>query len=290
MIIFTNAVGADADEDRIELLLSELKGKDITELIASGREKLASVPSGGGGGVAVAATGGSGVAPAAAELKKEEKVVEKEESDDVERKSLPHPERPDRLRAIAASLATAENSYLLGTLIFMFDGSWVVGHGSWVMGQVRPPGHHAGVRQAMGFCLHNNAAIAASAAQAAGAKKVLIVDWDVHHGNGTQEIFEQNKTVLYISLHRHEGGKFYPGTGVAHEVGSMGGEGYCVNVPWSRGGVGDHSHRIRQSSHDPRSKRLDPKRGTIAYRSPTETPSGTSCLRSHQFFKSIPET
>ncbi|CAI9287387.1 unnamed protein product [Lactuca saligna] len=231
------SLGADADEDRIELLLSEVKGKDITELIASGREKLASVPSGGGGGVAVAATGGSGAAPAAAaaaELKKEEKVVEKEESDDVERKSLPHPERPDRLRAIAASLATAENSYLLGTLIFMFDGSWVVGHGSWVMGQVRPPGHHAGVRQAMGFCLHNNAAIAASAAQAAGAKKVLIVDWDVHHGNGTQEIFEQNKTVLYISLHRHEGGKFYPGTGVAHEVGSMGGEGYCVNVPWSR--------------------------------------------------------
>nr|KAJ0210613.1 hypothetical protein LSAT_V11C400201380 [Lactuca sativa] len=86
MIIFTNAVGADADEDRIELLLSEVKGKDITELIASGREKLASVPSGVGGGVAVAATGGSGAAPAAAaaaELKKEEKVVEKEESDDV---------------------------------------------------------------------------------------------------------------------------------------------------------------------------------------------------------------
>nr|KAJ0214560.1 hypothetical protein LSAT_V11C400201390 [Lactuca sativa] len=145
-----------------------------------------------------------------------------------------------------------------------------MGHGSWVMGQVRPPGHHAGVRQAMGFCLHNNAAIVASAAQAAGAKK---------RGH-----------VLYISLHRHEGGKFYPGTGVAHEVGSMGGEGYCVNVPWSRGGVGDHSHRIRQSSHDPRSKRLDTKQGTIAYRSPTETPSGTSCLRSHQFFKSIPET
>nr|KAJ0217233.1 hypothetical protein LSAT_V11C300116740 [Lactuca sativa] len=147
------------------------------------------------------------------------------------------------------------------------------------MGQVRPPSHHAGVRQAMGFCLHNNAAIAA------GAKKVLIVDWDVHHGNGTQEIFEQNKTEAI-----HEGGKFYPGTSVAHEVGSMGGEGYCVNVPWSHGGVGDHSHRIRQSSHDPRSKRLDPKRGTIVYRSPTETPSGTSCLRSHQFFKSIPET
>ncbi|KVI00086.1 Ribosomal protein 60S, partial [Cynara cardunculus var. scolymus] len=78
------SVGADADEDRIELLLSEVKGKDITELIAAGREKLASVPSG-GGGVAVAAATGGGAAPAAAaaaEPKKEEKVEEKEESDD----------------------------------------------------------------------------------------------------------------------------------------------------------------------------------------------------------------
>ncbi|KAK9936018.1 hypothetical protein M0R45_012883 [Rubus argutus] len=79
------SVGAEADSDRIELLLSQLKGKDITEIIASGREKLASVPSG-GGGVAVAASaavaGGGGAAPAAAEQKKEEKVEEKEESDD----------------------------------------------------------------------------------------------------------------------------------------------------------------------------------------------------------------
>ncbi|KAK9280043.1 hypothetical protein L1049_013728 [Liquidambar formosana] len=79
------SVGAEADDDRIELLLSEVKGKDITELIASGREKLASVPSGGGGGVAVAAVAGGGAAAAAApaaEAKKEEKVEEKEESDD----------------------------------------------------------------------------------------------------------------------------------------------------------------------------------------------------------------
>ncbi|CAM8891753.1 unnamed protein product [Rhodiola kirilowii] len=79
------SVGAEADNDKLELLLKEVKGKDITELIASGRETLASVPSGGGGGgaVAVAATGGGGgAAPAAAEAKKEEKVEEKEESDD----------------------------------------------------------------------------------------------------------------------------------------------------------------------------------------------------------------
>ncbi|XP_047327812.1 histone deacetylase 15 isoform X2 [Impatiens glandulifera] len=107
---------------------------------------------------------------------------------------------------------------------------------------VRPPGHHAGVSDAMGFCLHNNAAVAALAARAAGAKKVLIVDWDVHHGNGTQEIFQITKSVLYVSLHRHEGGKFYPGTGAADEVGSMGAEGYCVNVPWRRGGIGDNDY------------------------------------------------
>lgn len=79
------AVGADADDDRIELLLSEVKGRDITELIAAGREKLASVPSGGGGVAVAAAAGGGGGAPAAAaaESKKEEKVEEKEESDDV---------------------------------------------------------------------------------------------------------------------------------------------------------------------------------------------------------------
>ena len=81
-----NSVGAEADDDRIHLLLSEVKGKDITDLIACGREKLASVPSGGGGGGAVAMVasggGGSAAAPAAAEAKKEEKVEEKEESDD----------------------------------------------------------------------------------------------------------------------------------------------------------------------------------------------------------------
>lgn len=82
-------MGAETEDDKIELLLSEVKGKDITDLIASGREKLASVPSGGGVAVAVAATGGGGgaaaaaAAPAAAETKKEEKVEEKEESDDV---------------------------------------------------------------------------------------------------------------------------------------------------------------------------------------------------------------
>ncbi|KAG5619007.1 hypothetical protein H5410_018831 [Solanum commersonii] len=283
-------------------------------------------------------------------------------------KSHPHPERPDRLRTIAASLATAgifpgkcypipareitreelqmvhseenieavDNTKRMHASYFTPD-TYANEHSACAarlaaglcadlasaiysgrvkngFALVRPPGHHAGVKQAMGFCLHNNAAIAASAAQAAGAKKVLIVDWDVHHGNGTQEIFERSKSktemdlhiirelpvlpfvpshvevkgaiyrmsrlretgsrrdpdgmlevhrqsefiplshtmkvwvkvvemrVLYISLHRHEGGRFYPGTGAADEVGSMGAEGYCVNIPWSRGGVSDNDY------------------------------------------------
>ncbi|CAH8354993.1 unnamed protein product [Eruca vesicaria subsp. sativa] len=214
-------------------------------------------------------------------------------------KELTHAERPDRLRAIAASLATAglfpgrcysihareifnqwfifsileaqtlehvdavditsqlHNTYftsdtyaneysarasrLAAGLCADLAKEILSGRVNNGFALVRPPGHHAGIKHSMGFCLHNNA-VAALVAQAAGEKKALIVDWDVHHGNGTQEIFKQNKSVLYISLHIHEGGEFYPGTGAADEVGRNGGEGYCVNVPCSCGGVGDKDY------------------------------------------------
>lgn len=215
---------------------------------------------------------------------------------EMEIKPNPHPERPNRLRAIAASLAAAgifpskcalvppreitkEELVMVHTsdhvesveqtknMLYSYftSDTYANGHSACaaklaaglcadlasliVSGRVRngfalvrPPGHHAGVKQAMGFCLHNNAAVAALAAQKAGAKKVLIVDWDVHHGNGTQEIFEGNKSVLYISLHRHEDGSFYPGTGAADEVGVLDGKGFSVNIPWSCGGVGDNDY------------------------------------------------
>ncbi|KAM0852262.1 hypothetical protein ACQ4PT_051863 [Festuca glaucescens] len=215
---------------------------------------------------------------------------------EIEIKPNPHPERPDRLRAIAASLAAAgifpskcalvppreitkeelirvhtsdhvESIEQTKNMLYSYftSDTYANGHSARAaklaaglcadlaslilsgrvrngFALVRPPGHHAGVKQAMGFCLHNNAAVAALAAQKAGAKKVLIVDWDVHHGNGTQEIFEGDKSVLYISLHRHEDGSFYPGTGAAHEVGVLAGEGFSVNIPWSCGGVGDNDY------------------------------------------------
>jgi acetoin utilization deacetylase AcuC-like enzyme len=91
---------------------------------------------------------------------------------------------------------------------------------------VRPPGHHAETARAMGFCLLNNAAIAAEAARRLGAGRVLVLDWDVHHGNGTQHIFAARDDVMYMSAHQYP---FYPGTGAPTEVGAGVGRGFTVN-------------------------------------------------------------
>jgi acetoin utilization deacetylase AcuC-like enzyme len=92
----------------------------------------------------------------------------------------------------------------------------------------RPPGHHAGRGYGMGFCLLNNVAVAAEHARSSGAERVAILDWDVHHGNGTQDIFYANGDVLYLSVHQSP---FYPGTGDAREVGEGCGRGFTANVP-----------------------------------------------------------
>jgi acetoin utilization deacetylase AcuC-like enzyme len=99
---------------------------------------------------------------------------------------------------------------------------------------LRPPGHHARPGAAMGFCLLNNVAVAAAHALSRGIERVAIVDWDVHHGNGTQEMFFADPRVLYMSLHQW-GNAFYPGTGAAEEVGQGPGRGFTVNVPLSEG-------------------------------------------------------
>jgi len=101
---------------------------------------------------------------------------------------------------------------------------------------VRPPGHHAERGRAMGFCLYNNIAVGAAHARAGGAAKVAIVDYDVHHGNGTQHIFEADPHVLYISTHQYP---YYPGTGAAHEIGRGAGEGFTINLPLEAGAVSE---------------------------------------------------
>eukprot|EP00118_Oscarella_pearsei_P005462 m.25134 g.25134 ORF g.25134 m.25134 type:complete len:911 (+) comp28746_c0_seq1:187-2919(+) len=101
---------------------------------------------------------------------------------------------------------------------------------------VRPPGHHAEPQQPMGFCYFNNVSVAAKAVLAkTDLRKVAIVDWDVHHGNGTQHAFLDDPDVLYISVHRHDEGNFFPGTGSIDEVGVGSGLGTNVNIPFNGG-------------------------------------------------------
>jgi acetoin utilization deacetylase AcuC-like enzyme len=100
---------------------------------------------------------------------------------------------------------------------------------------IRPPGHHAETSKVMGFCLFNSIAIGALYAQTKhGIERVAIVDWDVHHGNGTQQAFYEDDSVLFISLHQYP---FYPGTGAASERGAGRGEGFTLNCPMGAGSV-----------------------------------------------------
>jgi acetoin utilization deacetylase AcuC-like enzyme len=124
-----------------------------------------------------------------------------------------------------------------GAVDAVLDGS----PGTRAFALVRPPGHHAERARAMGFCLFNNVALAAAHARARGIARVAIVDYDVHHGNGTQATFYQDPNVLFISSHQYP---YYPGTGAAGETGAGPGKGFTVNLPLAAGGTDADYERV----------------------------------------------
>lgn len=130
------------------------------------------------------------------------------------------PESDEVARLAAGAVLTAVDHVL--------DGS----AGSRALAMVRPPGHHAEADRAMGFCLYNNVAVGAAWARTRGVERVAVVDFDVHHGNGTQWIFYEDPSVLFVSSHQYP---FYPGTGAASEVGRGAGAGLTVNLPLDAG-------------------------------------------------------
>ncbi len=133
------------------------------------------------------------------------------------------------LHAAGAAVAAVEHALAEGAPAFAF---------------VRPPGHHAEPDRAMGFCLLNNVAVAAASARAAGLGRVAVLDYDVHHGNGTQWMFYDEPDVLYVSLHQYP---FYPGTGAVTDVGRGAGAGFTVNVPFEAGaGDADYDRAMRE--------------------------------------------
>ncbi len=138
--------------------------------------------------------------------------------------------------AVAGTFEAALRS--AGGAIALVDALLVDGEPCGVSAQ-RPPGHHAEPARAMGFCFFNNVALAAAHARAAhGVERVLILDWDVHHGNGTNDSFHADPSVLFCSIHEWP---LYPGTGPAVDVGSGAGEGFTVNMPVP-GGSGNDVH------------------------------------------------
>jgi acetoin utilization deacetylase AcuC-like enzyme len=131
------------------------------------------------------------------------------------------------------------------------------GGASYVFSAHRPPGHHALAARAMGFCLFNNVAVAAQhAIGVRGLERVLIFDWDVHHGNGTNDIFAARSDVLYVSIHQWP---LYPGTGAANDYGSEPARGYTVNVPVPSGSGDELYVSVAQHLVAPLARAFDPQ-------------------------------
>jgi len=154
------------------------------------------------------------------------------------------PDSDDIARLAAGAVLTAVDHVLEGAA------------GSRALALVRPPGHHAEADKAMGFCLYNNIAVGAAYARSRGLARVAIVDFDVHHGNGTQAMFYEDPSVLFVSSHQYP---FWPGTGAADETGRGAGTGFTVNVPLTMGDRDDVVERKYAELVLPRLREFKPE-------------------------------
>lgn len=154
-------------------------------------------------------------------------------------------ETAGRAVALDADTYTSPDSYdvarlAAGAAISAVEHVLEAGTGARALALVRPPGHHAERNKAMGFCLFNSVAVAAAVARTRGLRRVAIVDYDVHHGNGTQSSFYSDHSVLFMSSHQYP---YYPGSGGADEIGSAAGRGFTVNLPLVAGATdADYEH------------------------------------------------
>lgn len=154
------------------------------------------------------------------------------------------PDSDDIARLAAGAVLTAVDQVLDGPA------------GSRALALVRPPGHHAEADKAMGFCLYNNIAVGAAYARSRGLSRVAIVDYDVHHGNGTQAMFYEDPSVLFVSSHQFP---FWPGSGAASEAGRGAGEGFTLNVPLTMGDRDDVVERTYAETVLPRLREFKPQ-------------------------------
>ena len=153
------------------------------------------------------------------------------------------PDSDDIARLAAGAVLTGVDAVMAGPA------------GSRALVLVRPPGHHAEADRAMGFCLYNSIAVGAAYARAKGCARVAICDYDVHHGNGTQWIFYEDPTVLFVSSHQYP---FYPGTGAASEIGRGAGAGFTLNIPLEAGTKDGEVERLYAEVAIPKVKAFKP--------------------------------